>query len=116
MTTWGYKDGAFDLRHFYHIIVDTLSVSGSKWVKETMDWWQRSLRFTFSISDQFNPENHNFLRKLFGDSSADSTEDVDYQLTTQTAYMMMRMQDDEVADNEDKEEVSVKTRTPHADR
>lgn len=41
MTEWGHQDGSFDLKHFYHIIVKVLSDDKNKWVKETMDWWQR---------------------------------------------------------------------------
>jgi hypothetical protein len=41
MKQWGIADGSFNLIHFYHLIVKTLSNNTDKWVAETMDWWQR---------------------------------------------------------------------------
>ena len=41
MWQWGNVDGTFNLIHFYHLIVKTLSDRTDKWVIETMDWWQK---------------------------------------------------------------------------
>jgi hypothetical protein len=40
MKQWGVADGSFNLIHFYHLIVKTLSNDTDQWVTETMDWWQ----------------------------------------------------------------------------
>jgi hypothetical protein len=41
MKQWGTTDESFNLIHFYHLIVKTLSNNTDQWVIETMDWWQR---------------------------------------------------------------------------
>ena len=41
MEEWRASDGVFNLGHFYHIIVKTLSEKDDAWVTSTMDWWQR---------------------------------------------------------------------------
>jgi hypothetical protein len=41
MPVWDTVDGTFNLIHFYHLIVKTISDETDKWVAETMDWWQR---------------------------------------------------------------------------
>ena len=41
MRQWANMDGAFNLIHFYHLIVKTLADSTDEWVTETMNWWQR---------------------------------------------------------------------------
>jgi hypothetical protein len=41
MKQWGVADGSFNLIHFHHLIVKTLSNNTDQWVTETMDWWQR---------------------------------------------------------------------------
>ena len=38
---WGDKDGTFNLIHFYHLIVKTLSDGSDKWAVDTLAWWQR---------------------------------------------------------------------------
>jgi len=41
MKEWATTDGAFDLIHFYHLIVRTLSDKTNQWVIETMRWWKK---------------------------------------------------------------------------
>jgi len=41
MRQWGTADGTFNLTHFYHLIVKTISDEADQWVSETMSWWQR---------------------------------------------------------------------------
>lgn len=38
--TWGAQDGTFNLIHFYHLIIQTLSDTEDKWVQDTLNWWQ----------------------------------------------------------------------------
>jgi hypothetical protein len=41
MVEWGTSNGTFNLIHFYHLIIKTMSDGADQWVVETMDWWQR---------------------------------------------------------------------------
>jgi len=41
MKEWATTDGAFNLIHFYHLIMRTLSDKTNQWVIETMNWWKK---------------------------------------------------------------------------
>jgi len=41
MKEWGTTDGTFNLIHFYHLIVKTLTSDTDEWVLQTISWWKR---------------------------------------------------------------------------
>jgi len=38
---WGEAHGTFNLIHFYHLIVKTLSDDTNEWAVQTIAWWKR---------------------------------------------------------------------------
>ena len=91
MPQWGTKDGMFNLTHFYHLIVNTLSEKTNQWVIQMMDWWQKYISNLYHLPHKLRPL---LCRKIFGNGVKDPSTGAGrkLQITTKTAHRLMKKQ------------------------